>query len=87
MHASRGAACQQPRLQAKEDASELQEQSKALKARIVEAEKKEGELVAARDKALAPIGNLVHDSVPISDDEVSRAWEQAMGVGELESRR
>lgn len=25
---------------------------------------------AARDKAILPIGNLVHDSVPVSNDEV-----------------
>ena len=36
----------------------------------MEAEEKEKEVTLARDKKIALIGNLVHDSVPISKDEV-----------------
>lgn len=48
----------------------LQEQSKAMKAGIKELEEEEKRLAAERDAALLPIGNLVPDSVPISDNEV-----------------
>ena len=56
--------------QAKEDASDLMEQSKAAKAQIADLEQQEKDAVAARDAALVAIGNIVHDSVPVSDDEV-----------------
>ena len=56
--------------QAKQDASALQEQTKELKARIKEAEELEGRLSAERDAAVLPMGNLVHDTVPIFQDEV-----------------
>lgn len=56
--------------QAKQDATELQEQSKGLKAKISELEEREKNIIAERDAALVPIGNIVHDSVPISDNEV-----------------
>jgi seryl-tRNA synthetase len=59
-------------LQAKQDATELQEKTKAMKASIAELEEKEKQIIADRDAALVPIGNIVHDSVPISDNEVSR---------------
>lgn len=36
-------------------------------------EKKEAEVIAARDATVVSIGNLVHDSVPVSDDEVRAA--------------
>jgi seryl-tRNA synthetase len=49
------------------------EQSKAAKARIAELEAAEKEAGAARDAALLPIGNIVHDSVPVSDDEANNA--------------
>ncbi|KIY94472.1 seryl-tRNA synthetase [Monoraphidium neglectum] len=55
---------------AKQDAAEQMEKSKEIKARIAELEEREKELSAARDAALLPIGNLVHDSVPVSNDEV-----------------
>lgn len=41
-----------------------------MKAAVKEAEEGEAALAAARDEALLPIGNLVHDSVPVDDDEV-----------------
>ena len=31
-----------------------------------------------RDAALAPIGNLVHDSVPVDDDEVQLPSQRAL---------
>lgn len=59
-----------PLPQAKQDAAEQMEASKEVKARIADLEAKEKEVGAARDAALVTIGNLVHDSVPVSDDEV-----------------
>ena len=57
-------------LQAKQDATSLQEDSKVIKEKIKNAEEKAGGASLARDKAIEPIGNLVHDSVPISNNEV-----------------
>jgi hypothetical protein len=56
--------------QAKQDANELQEKSKVMKERIKECEAAEKEAEENRQAALAPIGNLVHESVPVSNDEV-----------------
>ena len=64
-------------LQKKEDASELQQQSVALKKQAEEAEAAKDELERARDRALLPIGNLVHDSVPVDNDEVCRTSQLA----------
>lgn len=66
--------------QAKQDSTELQEQSKGLKEEIKVLEEREKEAVGARQAALAPMGNLVHDSVPISDDEVG-VWGEAQCRG------
>ena len=41
-----------------------------MKAEIVRAEEAAKEAEAVRDKTAAAIGNLVHDSVPVSNDEV-----------------
>eukprot|EP00887_Chlorella_sp_A99_P003561 scaffold7.g3561.t1 len=54
---------------AKQDATELQEKSKEMKKGIKEAEELEKQLAEERDAALLPIGNLVGDSVPISNNE------------------
>lgn len=54
---------------AKEDASELIAQVAELKGQIKELEDKEKEVAAARDRAILPIGNLVHSTVPVHDDE------------------
>lgn len=59
-----------PHLQAKEDAAELRAQSVAIKAQIAAAEEAEQAAATARDDAIVPIGNIVHDSVPVHDDEV-----------------
>ncbi len=59
-----------PGSQAKKDATTLQEKSKSMKAEIVRAEERAKEAEAVRDRAVTAIGNLVHDSVPVSNDEV-----------------
>lgn len=60
-------------LQAKEDATELQEKSKGMKKDIEAAGQRVVAAAAARDAALLTIGNFVHDSVPVDDDEASNS--------------
>ena len=86
-----------PCAQAKQDAAEEMEASKALKARIAELEQAEKDAGAARDAALLAIGNVVHDSVPVSDDEArfatagflllldftAHVWLRTLGCGGL----
>lgn len=55
------------------------EKSKDMKSIIKQAEEKEKSLVEQLDAALLPIGNLVHDSVPISNDEANNVIEQTHG--------
>lgn len=55
---------------AKQDASELQEKSKAMKKEIQDSETQAVEAENERDAHLKLIGNLVHDTVPVSDQEV-----------------
>lgn len=57
--------------QAKQDTTELQEKSKGLKADIVIAEEAVKAAETARDNTIKLIGNIVHDSVFVSNDEVS----------------
>eukprot|EP00891_Asterochloris_glomerata_P009648 jgi/Astpho2/9648/e_gw1.00146.54.1_t len=57
----------------KEDATELQQQSSALKADTDKAEAAAKAAEKERDALLVTIGNLVHDSVPVSDDEANNA--------------
>eukprot|EP00850_Spirogloea_muscicola_P006600 SM000031S11609 [mRNA] locus=s31:660382:664976:- [translate_table: standard] len=63
---------------AKEDASELIAQGKAIDDEIKKLELQVEERRAAVDQRLTTIGNLVHDSVPIDNDEannfVTRTW-------------
>jgi seryl-tRNA synthetase len=56
--------------QAKKDTAELQEKSKEMKAAVIKAEEDAKVAEATRDKTVVLIGNLVHDSVPVSKDEV-----------------
>lgn len=56
---------------AKQDASELMERSKVMKQTIKATEEEEARLSSERDAALQPIGNIVHSTVPISDDEAN----------------
>ncbi|KAL6774475.1 TSS2 [Auxenochlorella protothecoides x Auxenochlorella symbiontica] len=65
---------------AKQDATELQEASKAMKGGIKELEDREKELAEARDSALLPIGNLVHDTVPVSDNEDNNVVVKEVGT-------
>lgn len=67
------------KFKAKEDATELQAQSKAVKAKVAEAEALEAQIAAERDAAIVPIGNIVHDSVPISDDEANNVIVKTWG--------
>lgn len=60
-----------PQQQAKQDATELQEKSKAMKKDIEAAVQRVDAAVTARDTALLTIGNLVHESVPVDNDEAS----------------
>ena len=69
--------------QAGGNSEELQEKSKELKKNILEVEEKEKEVIKARDAKVMLIGNIVHDSVPVSDNEVcvcagARAMKLAM---------
>lgn len=65
---------------AKQDAGALQEQSKAMKGKIKEAEELEKQLVEERDAAIVPIGNLVPESVPVDDDEDNNTVVKETGV-------
>ena len=58
-------------MQAKQDASELQTQSKKMKEDIEREQASLTQNLADRDAELSKIGNYVHDSVPVSNDEVS----------------
>ena len=57
-------------LQEKKDTTELQARSKEYKVQIEEAEAATKAAIKERDDAVGVIGNWVHDSVPISNDEV-----------------
>lgn len=69
---------------AKQDTGDLQEKSKELKKRIQDVEEQEKQVIEARDQALMPIGNLVHDSVPVSNDEANNAIVKESGDRRLE---
>ncbi|KAL6765757.1 seryl-tRNA synthetase [Haematococcus lacustris] len=58
---------------------ELQEKSKDLKKSIQEVEEKEKEVITARDSKLVLVGNLVHDTVPVSDDEANNVIVKEFG--------
>lgn len=57
-------------LQEKKDTAQLQSESKEKKLQIEQAEVATREASELRDAAVGIIGNYVHDSVPISKDEV-----------------
>lgn len=56
--------------QEKKDTAKLQSESKVKKAQIEQAELATKEASERRDAAVSIIGNYVHDSVPVSQDEV-----------------
>jgi seryl-tRNA synthetase len=49
------------------------EKSKEVKRKIQETEEKEKDVIKRRDAILVTIGNLVHDSVVVDQDEVGTA--------------
>lgn len=57
-------------VQNKEDASDLIEQKAALEKRKKEAEEFAAQRETERDRQIRLIGNYVHDSVPVSNNEV-----------------
>lgn len=64
---------------AKEDSSAVEAESKPLKEKVKDVEAEERELIQRRDDMLQRIGNLVHDSVPVSDDEANNATVREYG--------
>ena len=67
----------------KEDASAEQAEAQSLKAAIAEAEAEEKKIIAERDALLFEIGNIVHESVPVSNDEKDNRVEKTWGDVEL----
>ena len=59
-----------PCTQAKKDSSELESKSKAMKGKLAVLEEQVKAAETTLEAAVQPIGNLVHDSVPVSNDEV-----------------
>lgn len=57
--------------QNKEDASDLIEQKASLEKRKKEAEELAAQKETQRDRKIRTIGNYVHESVPVSNNEVS----------------
>lgn len=64
---------------ARGDASELIKSTEEKKRAIVDKDKEVSEAKAALDAVLNTIGNLVHDSVPISNDEAENRVERTWG--------
>lgn len=60
------------KMKKKEDASDLLKQKKDLDAKKIEMKKLVDEKEAERDAKLSTIGNVVHSSVPTSNNEVFR---------------
>jgi seryl-tRNA synthetase len=54
--------------------------SKMLKAAVKAAEEEEKRLAAARDATLLPIGNLVAEGAPVSDDEANNVVARRVGT-------
>mmetsp|Transcript_14680 Transcript_14680/g.31958 ORF Transcript_14680/g.31958 Transcript_14680/m.31958 type:complete len:456 (-) Transcript_14680:582-1949(-) len=68
------------------NADELQEKSKALKAQIAETEQQEKEVIKQRDAKIVSLGNIVHDSVPVSKDEANNVIVKEFGERRLEDK-
>lgn len=58
-------------MQAKKDSADLESKSKAMKGKLAVLEEQVKAAETTLEAAVQPIGNLVHDSVPVSNDEVS----------------
>jgi len=65
---------------AKEDATEEMAVVAGIKAKVKDAEVAVKEAEEARDAKLHLIGNIVHDSVPVSDDEKNNRVERTWGL-------
>lgn len=63
-----------------QDVSDLLKESTALKRLVEEAEQIASNLEQTRDKSLLLIGNIVDDSVPVSDDEVDNTIIKTSGI-------
>lgn len=57
-------------MQKKEDASALIQSTEEIKKRLAAKETEVQEAKGTLDAKLVTIGNIVHESVPVSDDEV-----------------
>eukprot|EP00878_Enallax_costatus_P021197 GHUV01022433.1.p1 GENE.GHUV01022433.1~~GHUV01022433.1.p1 ORF type:complete len:378 (+),score=120.60 GHUV01022433.1:551-1684(+) len=57
-----------------------------MKSTIAELEATENQIIADRDAALVPIGNIVHDSVPVSDNEDNNAIVREFGEPRQEEK-
>ena len=67
------------RLQAKEDATELLERKASLEKEMKAAEEQVAAKLAELRRKAKTIGNYVHDSVPISNNEVSHSRSESLG--------
>lgn len=68
------------------DTTDLQEKSKELKKTIAATEEREKEVIKTRDGTIVLIGNLVHDSVPVSKDEANNAIVKQWGEPRQEEK-
>ena len=71
----------------KENADGLIAQKTAMEVEIGEYAKAEAELAAARDKKLKMIGNIVHESVPVSKNEDENRVERVYGPKIVENKK
>ncbi|VAH87746.1 unnamed protein product [Triticum turgidum subsp. durum] len=71
-------------LQKKQDATELIQSTEEIKRRLAAKEKDVEEAKTTLDAKLVTIGNLVHESVPISGDEANNAIVRTWGERRLE---
>ena len=61
-------------LQKNQDATELIQSTEEIKRRLAAKETEVEDAKAALDAKLLTIGNIVHESVPVSNDEVRSKW-------------
>eukprot|EP00201_Polytomella_parva_P013922 CAMPEP_0175051398 /NCGR_PEP_ID=MMETSP0052_2-20121109/7774_1 /TAXON_ID=51329 ORGANISM="Polytomella parva, Strain SAG 63-3" /NCGR_SAMPLE_ID=MMETSP0052_2 /ASSEMBLY_ACC=CAM_ASM_000194 /LENGTH=445 /DNA_ID=CAMNT_0016315671 /DNA_START=44 /DNA_END=1381 /DNA_ORIENTATION=- len=68
------------------DSSQLQQKSKDMKAEIAQTEEKEKEVIKKRDALLVHLGNIVHDSVFVSQDETNNQIVRTFGTPRAEEK-
>ena len=61
-------------LQKQQDSTELIQSTEEIKGRLAAKETEVQETKTALDAKLLTIGNIVHESVPVSNDEVRSKW-------------